>query len=374
MKTFRALGVARRTGRFMRQRMGERFLISWLVALSSVALVVCGDGGVRDEAPGEVAGSAGTVDGIAPDAPPFFVAVGSGVVTSGDGIRWTERENTLALTSVAYGGGRAVALGPEGHAVVTTDGAEWMVVNPGDGLLKGAYDVAYGDGVFVAVGEVFDPVSGLGAVVATSRDGVNWSPVDRRPPGGLRAITYGDGRFVVAGTNLVATSRDGIGWERGAFEAPRQLFGIGYGDGLFVITGGISSIFFSSDGIEWTSAVSNAPRPTFLRGVAHGSGVFVAVGDRYSAAEKRNQSSIITSPDGINWTLAYSGEAQSLSDVTYGNGTFVVVGQSETYHEYGVDYTTAIALTSQDGNEWEIIEIAGEGKWLSGVTFWPATE
>lgn len=375
MKINRDLGVTRKTARFMRQRIRERFLISWLVALSSVALVACGDGGIGDEAPGEAVGTAVSANGtVASDPPPLFVAVGSGVMTSSDGTTWTEQEDSLVLTAVAHGGGRVVALGPEGYVVVTTDGARWTMVDPGDGLLMGAVDVAFGDDRFIAVGEYLRSDLGSGAIVATSRDGLDWSPIDHVIPGRLRAITYGGRKFVAVGTNLVATSADGISWNTSPFEAPRQLFGIGYGDGTFVITGGLSSIFSSLDGVDWMSRESGAPEQTFLRGVTHGNGLFVAVGDRYDAAEKQSRSSIITSPDGVNWTLVYSGEAQSLSDVAYGNASFVVVGQSETYGEYGVTDTAAIALTSQDGNEWEFTEITGGGKWLSGVTFWQAPE
>jgi hypothetical protein len=39
---------------------------------------------------------------------------------------------------------------------------------------------------------------------------------------------------------------------------------------------------------------------------------------------------IVTSPDGVTWTRWISGTYRLLSDVAYGNGTFVVVGEYGT--------------------------------------------
>jgi hypothetical protein len=39
---------------------------------------------------------------------------------------------------------------------------------------------------------------------------------------------------------------------------------------------------------------------------------------------------ILTSPDGVSWTARTSGTSNSLYGVTYGNGTFVAVGEYGT--------------------------------------------
>lgn len=338
----------------------------WLVALVAVSLMACGGG----------RGEPSVKEDIPPGPPPYFIAVGSGVLTSSDGadwdrIVWTDG-GTVNLTGAASGNGRLVVVGLEGSIGASDEGGGWTVIRRDPGAFFGASDVAFGAGRFVAVGEAFNPDFGLGAVIRTSPDGIEWSPVESGLPG-LAAVTYGKGIFVAAGAGFVATSADGIAWVPSPFDAPRQLFAIAYGDGRFVITGGHGSVFTSSDGVEWTSRNSGVSGVTFLRGVAHGGGLFVAVGDEYDAAAKRSVSTIITSRGGAAWTVRHSGASQSLSDVAYGDGTFVVIGQNETYDENGnLRSAVPIALTSQDGTDWETVEIA-EDLWLKGVTYRPAT-
>ena len=65
-------------------------------------------------------------------------------------------------------------------------------------------------------------------------------------------------------------------------------------------------------------------------GVTYGGGLFVAVGDGYwyTGGGVYTNKNILTSPDGINWTARSSGapatDVDSLADVAYGAGTFVV--------------------------------------------------
>ena len=339
----------------------------WFVALIAVCLVACGGGG----------GEPSVKEDVPPVPPPYFIAVGSGVLTSSDGTEWDRvvwtDGGTLNLTSAASGNGRLVVAGLEGSIGVSDEGGGWAVIERDPGAFFGAFDVAFGAGRFVTVGEAFNPDFGLGAVIRTSRDGVEWSAVESGLPG-LAAVTYGKDMFVAAGAGFVATSADGISWAPSPFDAPRQLFAIAYGDDRFVITGGHGSVFTSSDGFEWTSRESGVSGVTFLRGVAHGGGVFVAVGDEYDAGAKGSVSTIITSPDGTGWTVRHSGASQSLSDVAYGDGTFVVIGQNETTDENGnLRSAVPIALTSRDGTDWETVEIA-EDLWLAGVTYRPATD
>lgn len=315
---------------------------------------------------------------IPPVPPPYFIAVGSGVLASSNGadwsrIAWTDGENTLNLTSAASGNGRLAVVGLEGSIGAGDEDGGWTVIERDPGEFFGASDVAFGAGRFVTVGEAFNPDFGVGAVIRTSLDGIEWSSVDSGLPG-LATVTYGKGMFVAAGAAFVATSADGVSWVPSPFDAPRQLFAIAYGDDRFVITGGHGSVFTSSDGVMWTSRNSGLSGVTFLRGVAHGGGLFVAVGDEYDAGAKRSVSTIITSPDGADWTVRHSGASQSLSDVTYGDGTFVVIGQNEENDENGnLTNAVPIAVTSRNGTDWETVEIA-EDVWLAGVTYRPVTE
>jgi hypothetical protein len=55
--------------------------------------------------------------------------------------------------------------------------------------------------------------------------------------------------------------------------------------------------------------------------VTYGNGTFVAVGEG---------GTILTSPDGVSWTARTSGTSNWLDGVAYGNGLFVAVGDRGT--------------------------------------------
>jgi len=97
------------------------------------------------------------------------------------------------------------------------------------------------------------------------------------------------------------------------------------------------------DNWQWRNPL---PQGNLLNGVTYGDGTFVAVGDC---------STILTSPDGEEWTIKNSGTTYDLQRVTYGNGTFVAVG-----------YNGAI-LTSPDGEAWNTVNY-GANALLQGVT------
>lgn len=90
----------------------------------------------------------------------------------------------------------------------------------------------------------------------------------------------------------------------------------------------------SEDRVTWT----NRPLPvtTFLRGIAYGKGLFVAVGGSYID----EPGVIVTSHDGITWVRRHPQNRRNLYGVTLGNDLFVAVGDA------GVIYTSA------DGVQW----------------------
>jgi hypothetical protein len=79
----------------------------------------------------------------------------------------------------------------------------------------------------------------------------------------------------------------------------------------------------SSDGVTWTSR-SSATNYDW-RGVTYGNGLFVVVGNSTG-----NVNQVMTSPDGETWTARTSAANNSWVSVTYGNGVFVAVSNSLT--------------------------------------------
>jgi hypothetical protein len=89
------------------------------------------------------------------------------------------------------------------------------------------------------------------------------------------------------------------------------------------------------------------PQGNDLNGVTFGNGTFVAVG---------NHGTILTSPDGINWIIRTSGTKNFLARVAFGNGIFVAVGSA------------GAILTSVDSVNWTT-QVSGTAAWLKGVVF-----
>lgn len=102
----------------------------------------------------------------------------------------------------------------------------------------------------------------------------------------------------------------------------------------------------TSDGYPWT--LRTAPSGSSLMGVTYGNGTFVAVGD----------SVVMVSTDGINWQSATPAGASGWRDVAYGPDGFVAVAAS------GVTRV----MTSPDGITWTGRSIPSTNTWMS-VTY-----
>ncbi len=74
-----------------------------------------------------------------------------------------------------------------------------------------------------------------------------------------------------------------------------------------------------SSGTIWTLRTSGTT--AWLSGVTYGNGTFVVVGDR---------GTVLTSSNGVRWTVRASGTTEELSGVTHGDGLFVAVGRYGT--------------------------------------------
>jgi len=255
----------------------------------------------------------GSLDDVAYGAG-SFVAVGDmgEILTSPDGITWTERDSGTEkdLRGVAYGAGSFVAVGDKGEILTSPDGITWTEMT--SGAEKDLLGVAYGNGRFVAVGSYGE--------ILTSPDGITWTRRDSGTERSFNGVAYGNGIFVAVGQmGEILTSPDGITWTERDSGIERSLYGVAYGAGTFVAVGSYGEILTSPDGITWTRRDSGTERS--LNGVAYGNGIFVAVGQ---------MGEILTSPDGITWTERCSGTSGYLQKVSCGNDTFVAVGETET--------------------------------------------
>lgn len=206
-------------------------------------------------------------------------------------------------------------------------------------------DIAYGNGVFVAVAQ---------GRVAYSENGINWTEIDLQNSGMVcYSVAFGNGKFVATGAGYkdYYYSEDGINWTKGKLPLPGTWF-VAYGNGRFVTVDNGSNadtVLYSEDGVNWTST----PMTVELESGSKWATVRF-VNDRFIALASYQISAY--SKDGVNWTkitLPSSTNYQDAAyykDIAYGNGKYVAVGKRAiSYSEDGINWTKASAPTTEEG-------------------------
>jgi hypothetical protein len=239
-----------------------------------------------------------------------YVGVGVDVMTSADGITWTDRTPAVSgqMFDVIYANGLFVAVGR--WVMTSPDGITWTnrYVNP---IPRQA--IAWNGSTFAAV---------TGDGVRTSPDGAAWT-LHSALASDWRSVAWGGAVFAAVGTSSVMTSPDGITWT-GRTSVAGSWQSIAWNGTVFAAVGP-SIVQTSPDGITWTARSSVAGS---WSGITWNGLVFVAVGP----------SIVQTSPDGITWTSRTT-VSGSWVDVSWNGAVFAAVG-------------TNIAMTSPDGNVW----------------------
>lgn len=226
---------------------------------------------------------------------------------------WTLRhsEGSGALGDVAYGNGIFVAVGhsPVGTILYSNYGKSWSAAADNAFSTSQLSGLTFGEGLFVATGS--------GGEILVSPDGSNWArPEDTGTTATLSCAVYGNGRFVAAGTGgTVVVSDDAITWSEHSSPTANWIRGLAYHDGLYVAVGLNGVIMSSSDGKTWVESPDSGTYAS-IPSVTYGAGKFVA-------ADKTGQ--ILTSVDGKNWLLA-DDRTEPLSGIHYNYGIFVVAG------------------------------------------------
>jgi len=144
--------------------------------------------------------------------------------------------------------------------------------------------ITYGQGKFVAVGNLRNPNGPNGRFVAISTDGINWVTYSLSVPDTswgkprpFEVLYVPDwDRFVLAGeVGLVGISDDGLNWTFQFLANVGHLSGLAYGNGVVVAgSGSFEVVAVSADGQNWR-VVNVSVAGT--RSVAFGDGIFAVV-------------------------------------------------------------------------------------------------
>lgn len=277
----------------------------------------------------------------------FFMALSVIPADAADLSQWALRNSQLS--AVAEGAGVYVAVGKNGFIMRSTDGDHWNPVTPV--IDKDLYSIAYGNGVFVAVG---------GGKTLVSSDGLAWQ-ISTPTAFGANSIAFGGGTFAAIGGTDAYTSTDGISWSTAiATGVTNSLTHITYGNARFVAVGyGGSVITTTTPNVpSWTISTSNTTSALW-QVTYNGSDTYVAVGE---------SGRVITSSNALTWTVQSSGVTRTMMAVGFGNGQFVATG-SNSSNDAGHIWTSMSGSGSwteqtSDAYEWFFDVLYAGGKYI----------
>lgn len=204
------------------------------------------------------------------------------------------------------------------------------------------YAISYGNGIYVAIGS--DTQNGY---ITRSSDGINWTSPLKIAKTSLRAICFGNGKFIVGNAGgYVITSTDGINWttEQTMKITPK---GIAYGNGRFVacgrLTTGIGSNGYatSTNGTDWNSMTVSDN----WNDVAYGNNVFFVLGE---------SSYLVLTNEG-KFKSKEGEKSNTWNDVAYGDGIFVSVGNAGAIGKYDPSSSGLPRYVTVGTNDWSTV-------------------
>ncbi len=286
----------------------------------------------------------------------IFVAVGvvGTVITSSDGVSWKKSSSGIArnLFDIASNGFIMVAVGGDGQVAASLEGTIWLpesslivsyarVVSNGQQFLassdnglsisadegmnwkpdNNASTVYYQGSDMVWAGTKYVAV-GTGKKMATSVDGVTWTPCSSQVAARLSAVAWNGTQIVAVGdSGTIISSTDGVSWANHSLVTVANLHCIVWAGTKFVVSGtntAVDTVWTSPDGAVWTK---NNPGTSVLTKMIWSGKQIVAL----SPAAGR----IYSSRDGSNWSVrASGGSLSSANSIIWSGSLFVLVGGS----------------------------------------------
>lgn len=243
------------------------------------------------------------------------------ILTSTDGVNWTERGEIIDAVHRAYTA-RGNELFTVGTVAITDLGARVAVGRSTDGHTW-SYSVIPGASLLsriVVEGQRIVAAQSTDEIFVSLDDGATWSKVTLGGfPYGISSGVWTGSQFVLVGHGgIVVTSPDGVAWTLRSTGTDHDLFDIATGAGRIVAVAGNGFIYHSTDGITWAQHIPPAPRIS-LNTVTWG-------GDRFLAAGFG--SDVLTSADGIVWEQESIGQTSFAADTVLFRGAHLLATNS----------------------------------------------
>lgn len=258
------------------------------------------------------------------------------------------RENWYGM---AFGAGKFLTIGSQGHVYTSTDGAAWTKTATANTNLATARDTFYLNGRFV----VLSVVGGYTRFMSSS-DGTNWTGPSLSATS-WNGAAHGNGKYVaVDGQGNVAYSSDGSTF--GMKSIGGNWYRVAFGAGRFLAVSNSPSgtLASSVDGVTWTTV----PNP-LISTAAYG-GEIAFVNGRFLLVQGN---SLAVSTDGTSWTTrALPLTFNTNPHIAYGGGTYVILARSNKL------VTSSDALSWTAGSvptaEWHGVAY-GNGRFAAGT-------
>lgn len=182
---------------------------------------------------------------------------------------------------------------------------------------------------------------GVNGYIATSTDGVNFTPRTSGTTNTLYSIDYQNGRFIAGGMNgTIVTSLDGSAWTVQNSGVMDSIEGVTYDDGLYLAFCNTGRILYSYDTINWATAFQGSCKTV---NAVLTPKQYVAFSSGADTAHK------LTSPNGVsNWVetniaLSLSATNSKLLRTCFSRGKIVSAGFT-----YNGSVYTPLSVVSED--------------------------
>lgn len=204
-------------------------------------------------------------------------------------------------------------------------------------------------------------MSSYNAVASYSSNGVTWTAITLPVAKTWNALAYGNGRYIAIGafgTDAMIYSTDGINWTQGT-SPTSTIYTLSYGNGNFLAISNTGTPYTSTNGVVWTQRTFHT---TISIGSTYNNARFA--NGKFIVLDNNNSTTASVSTDGITWSAGTMPVAGYWSSLTYGNGKYVAIAQSETKAAYSTDGFSWTLSTLPSSRNWYDIAY-GNGRFVA---------